>query len=387
MILARAAPWLGAVAMLVAGTPVAAGTMGFDRPAYAGAYEPQGVDERGLWMELDEFERSLVTSPGVLRDAGLNGFIKDVLCRTVGADRCAGVRVYVMKDRSFNASMAPNGILRVNTGLLARLHSEAELAVILGHEFAHFEQRHSLKKFIAHRKASDWISWLALAGAATAVNTGDSRAQIAIAFFAFSRAEEAEADRLGGTFVVSSSYRLCASQVWQRAMDEDDALRRERGLKTIRRLTPGLTDDHPTDQQRLLYFFEAEKAAGASGDEGVERYRRETDRILPVLFEPLVKGNDFAVADYVIRARGDAIGWSADLLALRGELYRQRGNPRDLMTVGQVGAPASAWRGLGLADIRLGDADAGHQALQEYLRRDPAAADAGAVEMLLRKHE
>ena len=342
-------------------------------------------------MDLDELERGLAASPGVLRDPQLTAFVRAVLCRTVGQDRCAAVRVYVIKDRSFNASMTPNGILRIHTGLLARLHSEAELAVILGHEFAHFEQRHTLKKFIARRKMTDWLSWLWLAGAATAVNTSSSRNDLQIGFYAFSRAEEAQADELGGTFVIASSYRLCASQVWRRAIEEDDALRRERGLKIVRRLTPALTDDHPTNEQRLEYFAEAEKKVGGRGEEGQDHYLAETDRVLEILFQPLVKGNDFAVADYVIRSRGDALGWTSALLTLRGELYRQRGNPRDLVTARDIfqqaiaaGRPApEAWRGLGFTQFRLGDSSAGRQALMEYLKRAPDAADAGTVKLLV----
>jgi beta-barrel assembly-enhancing protease len=366
-------------------------TVKFTRPPYAGAYEPQGVDERGLWMDVDEYERTLNASPEVLRDPQLTAFVKDVLCRAVGTDRCAGVRVYVIKDRSFNASMAPNGLMRVHTGLLARLHSEAELAAVLGHEFAHFEERHTLKKFLLQRRTSDWVHWLALAGAATAVNTSDVRRDLTISVYAFSRAEESQADALGGSFVLASSYRLCAGEVWHRAIEEDDALRRERGLKIVRRQEPSLTDTHPPTEQRLHYFAEIEKTSGERGEDGRERYRNETDRVLPTLFEPLVKGNDFAVADYVVRSRGETLGWSAALLTLRGELYRQRGNPRDLASardfftqaVATGSAPPEALRGLGLVDMRLGDAAAGRAALADYLRQAPSAADAGPVRMLL----
>lgn len=361
----------------------------FARPPYAGAYEPQGIDERGIWMEVDEAERALATSPYVLRDAALTGFVRDVLCRTVGEDRCGSVRVYVVRDASFNASMSPNGMMIVHSGLLARLHSEAELATVLGHEFGHFERRHSLQGFRARRGAGDAMAWISLLGAVSNTPVASTNNSIAIGYYRFHREEEVEADLLGVQFIRASRYRLRASIVWARLVAEQDALRQERGLRKVRRYTPSLLDTHPTELQRMDYFSKLE-AEGDSGEEDADSYRVATSRVLPQLFDSLIKGNDFAGADYVLRARGDAMGWDGPLLCLRGELYRQRANPRDLVTardlfqqsVGLADAPPESWRGLGLTSLRLGDAEAGKTALQEYLRRAPDAADAAAIKML-----
>ena len=77
-----------AAACLAAG-PAFAKEADFQRPTYAGAYEPQGVDERGLWMQLDEHERGFRDSPLVVHDELLTRYIKGVLCKTVGDDRCS----------------------------------------------------------------------------------------------------------------------------------------------------------------------------------------------------------------------------------------------------------------------------------------------------------
>ncbi|MBO9624674.1 MAG: M48 family metallopeptidase [Sphingomonas sp.] len=363
----------------------------FARPPYAGAYEPQGIDERGLWMEMDEDERLLQASPFVLPDPGLHDFVRGVLCRTVGEDRCRGVRVYVVKDSSFNASMAPNGVMFVHTGLLARLHSEAELATVLGHEFGHFEKRHTLAAFRSRRTTGDALAWVALLGAVTRRPTGAVMTALVAGHFRFERSEEVEADLLGVQFVRASGYPLRASAVWQRVIAEEDALRAERGLRKIRRETPSMMDTHPTERQRLGYFSRLEAEVADAGDEGVDGYRQATDRVLPVLFESLIKGNDFAGADYVLRSRGDALGWSGELLYLRAELYRQRGHPRDLVTaqdlfgqsIARADAPPESWRGLGLIAMRQGAAAEGRAALAEYLRRAPHAPDAAAVKMVM----
>ncbi|MGQ3178778.1 MAG: M48 family metallopeptidase, partial [Blastomonas fulva] len=76
----------------------------------------QGVDEIGLWREMDEDERVLAQSDLVIRDEALTGYVRKVLCDTVGADRCGAVRIYVLRQPEFNASMAPNGTMQVFSG-------------------------------------------------------------------------------------------------------------------------------------------------------------------------------------------------------------------------------------------------------------------------------
>ena len=52
------------------------------------------------------------------------------------------IRVYTVKNTSFNAYATDNGILFVNIGLIAQLETEAQLAFILSHEIAHYVERH-----------------------------------------------------------------------------------------------------------------------------------------------------------------------------------------------------------------------------------------------------
>ena len=54
-------------------------------------------------------------------------------------------RFAVLDDNSINAFAAPGGYVFVTRGLLARLHNEAELAGVLGHEISHVVLKHHLK--------------------------------------------------------------------------------------------------------------------------------------------------------------------------------------------------------------------------------------------------
>lgn len=390
------AGWLGLlVGLLLPVECLAVGSVApeFTLPTYTGAYEPQGVDERGLWMQLDELERSFRDNPGVLHDPMLEQWLRAVLCRTVGQERCGSVRIYIVQDSSFNASMSPNGLMVVHTGLLARLHSEAELALVLGHEFAHFELRHTLNLFRQARRSTDIMAWLAISSAATGVNSSATQNGLVLGIIGFGRAQETSADELGAKYVLASPYALKASEVWQRATDEQNALRAERGLKKIKKNLPDLADLHPTDKQRFVYFAKLEAEAGVRGEQGVEAYRKATSAVLPTIFGALVRRNDFAGTDYVIRGRGEALGWDAQLLFTRGELFRLRGSPRDLMTardlfgeaIAKADAPPEAWRGLGLVAMRLGDRASGITALEEYLKRAPNAVDRSTIAMLTKE--
>jgi beta-barrel assembly-enhancing protease len=214
---------LAAAAAVGCATPLVsafASTQTSSLPPYAGTYEPQGVDERGLWMQMDEQERGLLHAPFVLDDRALNDYVRTVLCKTVGADRCAAVRTYVIKDESFNASMAPNGAMMVNTGLLARIHSEAELAMVLGHEFAHFELRHSVEAFRRIRNATDAMVWVSLLGAVVGVDMTPFATLFAARAMKFNRDQEQASDLLSARYAKASSYRLRASDMWRRLLAE-----------------------------------------------------------------------------------------------------------------------------------------------------------------------
>lgn len=201
-------------------------------PPYQGIYQPQGVDERGQWMEADEHERLMRDSNLLIRDPSLNDYVKGVLCRTVGEDRCQSVRIYILRTPFFNAGMNANGAMEVNSGLLLRCRSEGELASILAHEFAHFEQRHTLRQFRVNRTARDIQAWVAVVAASLNTQTN-----IDIVMFSarrrFSRDQEREADILGLGYLGRGPYRpQVAAEVWNRRMDEVDAIATGRGMNS-----------------------------------------------------------------------------------------------------------------------------------------------------------
>ena len=365
-------------------------------PPFQGYYQPQGVDEIGWWGEDDESERRLAASPLVIRDDKLNAYLKDVLCRAVGDDRCNATRIYIMREPTFNATMSFNGTMRVFSGLLLRMRNEAELAAVLGHEFGHFENRHGLNRFKAARKGTDILAWGALlASMSPSYDARRTYQSLEISvygnLFRYSRDHEREADLLGLGYLNRSSLApQAASQVWQNLMSEIQASAVARGLKKPKFNAIAFTASHPPEGERADYLAELASSDGAPRDYGADRYRAAMEEWLPVFLEDQIKLNDFGGSEYIIENLAKD-GWTASLWNARGELYRTRGHQRDLVNATQFYGNAialdeglaAAHRGLGLSLFKTGDRTRGQASLARYLELAPDADDAKMIEMMV----
>ena len=112
---------------------------------------------------MDRAERQLRRSPFLVRDKALHDYIESIACR-LGKDHCPDIRVYIVRTPLFNASMAPNGMLQVWTGLLLRMDNEAQLAAVLGHEIGHYVERHSVERLRDTKTSAAFGTFLGLAG-------------------------------------------------------------------------------------------------------------------------------------------------------------------------------------------------------------------------------
>ena len=367
-------------------------------PPYAGAYQPQGVDEQGLWREMDEEERRFAQSDMIIRDPTLQAYVTKVLCDTVGQDRCDATRIYIVRVPMFNASMSPNGLIQVYSGLLLRVHSEAELGAVLGHEFGHFEARHSLERLKAQRSGGDVLAWAGvLASLAPSYDMLRTYRNLQLtiigSIYRFNRDQEREADGLGISYLNTSALRpQAAAQVWERLMAEFTADARAKGLKKPRFDRIPFYSTHPPEAERATTLALLARPEAATRDDGAARYRAALAPWLPQLLDDQIKLNDFGASEYIIQSLAES-GWTAPLWHARGELYRLRGAPRDLVHAAQFydeaialdPAHPEAHRGLGLALLKTGQAAAGQKALRRYLELKPDAADAKLIGMMIPK--
>lgn len=365
-------------------------------PPYAGAYQPQGVDEIGLWREYDEDERKLASSRMLIRDEALNAYTRDLLCRAVGDDRCESVRVYIIRFPVFGASIAPNGTMLVHSGLLLRTRNEAELAAVLGHEFGHFETRHGLQHFKSARKGKDLLSWAAvltmMAGTQQAYNNFDSLKLSVLGGLArFSRDNEREADLLGLGYLNRSALRPhSASVVWRNLMREAEASAAARGIKKPNFDRFPWFASHPSNGERADYLYALAEPDGQAREDGAARYGEAMKPWLIGFLDDQIALNDFGASEFLINSLAEN-GWNADLWRARGDLFRGRGHPRDLMNAAEFYGKAvsldpslaEAQRGLGLSLIKTGRGAEGRSALQRYLELRPDAPDSAMIKMTL----
>ncbi len=125
-------------------------------------------------------------------------------------------------------------------------------------------------------------------------------------------------------------------------------------------------------------------------DDGAENYAAVMRPWLARFLDDQIKLNDFDGSEYLLAELAAGRSWTADLLYTRGELYRMRGHPRDLINAADFyrqsialdGTKAESFRGLGLALLRAQAAEEGRQALARYLSLRPDATDAPMIRML-----
>lgn len=374
------------LAMLVAGiavTPV----LGAEQTQISGpGYVPTEKDERGLWMQSEEAERELKQSTFVMRDPDLNAYVRSVFCKTVGEAECKDVRVYISRTPYFNAYMAPNGMMVVYSGLFLRTRDEAQFASILGHEYTHYRNRHSIIGFRDLKKQLGTAVWLAPVGG-TLLSTA-----LIGSYFEHSREMEAEADAGSIPMLVKAGYDpKAASSVWEQLRAEMDATAAARGKKSRKDKNGGIFASHPPTAERMTVLAKlAEDAKVTTAtDNRRDPYRKALAPYWADFVDDQIKLNDFGATEFLLGFLAKE-GWTGDLLYARGELYRARGRPEDLTqaadfyrkAVATPEAPVEAWRGLGLALLRSGVAEEGKAALKNYLNKRPDASDKAMINML-----
>lgn len=120
----------------------------------------------------------------------------------------------VFEDAQANAFVLPGGKVGVNTGLLAIVQNDDQLAAVIGHELAHSVANHAAERYsqTAATQLALGIGQSALGGRVGAETAqrisafGGAGAQLGV-LLPFSRRHELEADRLGVDFMGRAGYR------------------------------------------------------------------------------------------------------------------------------------------------------------------------------------
>lgn len=326
---------------------------------------------------MDRVESNLRRSPFLVRDRALRDYLQSIVCRLSGS-HCQDIRVYVVQNPVFNATMAPNGMVQVWTGLMLRMENEAQIAAVLGHEIAHYLERHTLERLRDTRAASAFGQFLGIFGAVGAIG------QLALlaGMFSYSRDQERTADRIGLLLMRKAGYDPAeAAKVWGNLFAETKA--RPDGETELR--IP-LFATHPGVEERTetMTALAKEHPGGAAHADMWQKQLKQFYR--EWLSEEIRRGRyeeSIALFTRMIQA------WPAraDLVAARGEAYRLRAKDTDLdLAIADFRAaaalgdePPEAHRGLGLIHRQRGDRTEAHESLNRYLGMAPAAPDAPLI--------
>ena len=354
----------------------------------APGYRPAtGSDERGIWSQMDREERDLKTSRFVIRDAELNRYIHDIVCR-LGKDHCPDLRGYIVRTPHFNASMAPNGMMQVWTGLLLRCNDEAQLSAILGHEMGHYLRQHSIQRFRDVRDKASFSAFLgmglAVAGAGGAAPLVDLAMVASI--YAYSRDQEREADEIGLELMSKGGYSpMAAPEVWEQLIAESKA-------GTGSRSSGFLFATHPDPEERQGTLREA---AAKSDTKTAERaHTRYLEKLRPI--RQRMVADELALRQYgrselvfdrlLAQSPDDGLLWYA-----KGEVCRLRDGPEDATrartaydkAIAAGGAPPETYRSIMMIEMKAGARERAQSAFDAYLKLKPDASDAEVLRTLL----
>jgi predicted Zn-dependent protease len=121
-------------------------------------------------------------------------------------------KVSIIHHNAVNAFAVPGGYIFINTGLITAMNEPAEVAGVLAREMAHVTQRHIAKRI----EASKTVGLLSLVGVLAGALLGGDVGKAAIfgsaaagqaALLNYSRADEAEADQVGLSYLIAAKYR------------------------------------------------------------------------------------------------------------------------------------------------------------------------------------
>ena len=353
-------------------------------------YQPEEADdERGLWNEMKEYERSLSKSPLLVHDSEINVYIDDIVCR-VAAAYCGDFRVYIIRNSNFNASMAATGMMQIWTGLITRSSSTDEIAAVVGHEIAHYTLLHSLENLRALRKKMTTGSVFDLVViATTGVSSQIGQMTAILSALAFNREQETEADLLGAALVANASYDPHASyRVWRQIIEEEEAA-------AVKREDHGVfAKTHPASENRARYLESWVTARYGQPDHELvadETFLRILNKNYMMLMEDQLATNRFGRTRELLE-RHASIGVEPSLVRyFYGEMFRQRGEEGDAElaiaayrhSIEGGTPPPKAYSNLGYLLLKQGDIDAARDSFRTYLEVDPEASDRAMIEFYL----
>lgn len=367
---------------------LAGGTLGGCAPGLSGpdggpapdlppGYRPADADEKGLWLAVERQEADLKGSSALLRDPAMLAYLRDIVCRLAGA-HCPEVRIYLVRSAQFNAGMAANAMMMVNSGLLLHCTNESQLAAVLGHEIGHYLRRHSLARARVAYNASNAAAFATFGLAVIGLHGGAELAntvQVGVVS-AYSRDDEREADAIGIRLLAEAGYDpFEAARLWDHVAE----MKRIGGEKPEKLL---YEDSHPPSTERADTLRQLAEQLGRPANPP-NRHLEATLPVRATLLEDELKLSQFRRTEFLFEELLAISQRRGEVLFYKGELHRRRDRAGDhdravrayLDALSERGWPPETYRSLGLVYRRLGRKEDARNAFADYLKAAPGATD------------
>jgi outer membrane protein OmpA-like peptidoglycan-associated protein len=238
---------------------------------------------KGAFSDMDEPQeielgRAVSAAVGkhyrLLRDRELTRYVALVGNAVAAHSERPDLRYYfgVLDAPDVNAFAAPGGFIFITKGALGVMKDEATLAGVLGHEVAHIARRHAVETIKA-QKRTDLVMLIgreataqsSLAAFSGAISLAADAVADQVILKGFSRAEEAEADRLGFTYAAAAGYDPAGLHDFLAALVDRGG--RDSAIAKF-------LSTHPGTPERLKVQEDLLKSRAAGGRRNPERFLR-----------------------------------------------------------------------------------------------------------------
>lgn len=194
----------------------------------------------------------------------------------------------LLDNPTINAFATPGGYVYLNSGLLAYLNSEEQLAAVLGHEVAHIAKRHASGRTNAGN-ASKILS--TIAAVAAGLYTGSSTVagvtqEVGSSFGAavvsgYGRDQELEADEFGARYLKEIRYDPQAMIEVIAILKDQDSFARVKAKKSGKaaRGYHGVFASHPRHDQRLQSLIANVGAQSSVVDVSPQHFRERMQNL------------------------------------------------------------------------------------------------------------
>lgn len=171
-----------------------------------------------LLSEIKLLDERFEKEGAVYHDPALDAYLTRVGMAVVADKKLENVewKFRALRDSVPNAFALPNGSIYINTGLLALLDDENQLAAVLAHEVTHVSERHTYLRNRTVRKTvlainilntiSNWNPISGTAGIAVSLIANISPFMLALSVYGYSRDQEKEADMEGLKIATAAGF-------------------------------------------------------------------------------------------------------------------------------------------------------------------------------------